>query len=294
MIFKFSLCTLFLFSFIVVKADDDAAAVAAKPTVAEGKEESPDTATTPPTKSTPSPKAEKAPEKNVVIEGDEIKFPELTINRKTREVRVDASVCLDSGILEYLICLPDTFEHEAIFMTKVKPEILHAALLLVGLKPTPLPPGLEQLWWEKALKVSDSRVRIEVEWEINGKVERANITSLVRSRAGNDEEMWGGMPAEAKEEEEPEEVSDSWVFTGSFVHTQKNGERVYAANFGGVVVGIWPNPSAVIQYGKENGNPYYGPNLGMEVNDEFVPEKGTKVKLVFSKYVAPKNELLEK
>ncbi|MDT8390592.1 MAG: YdjY domain-containing protein [Lentisphaeria bacterium] len=277
MIVKYSLLTLLLFGFSAVQADNGAPAPDAdKPGAAD----------------TTAPKTDTPVEKNVVIEGDNITFPGLTINRKTREVRMDASVCLESGILEYLVCLPDTFEHEAIFVTTVKPEILHTALLLAGLKPTPMPPGLEQLWWERALKVADSRVRVEVEWDINGRTERTNIISLIRNRQGGDEDMWGGEAAAA--EEEPEEVTDSWVFTGSFLHTQKNGERVYAANFGGVVIGIWPNPSAVIQYGKESKNPYHGPGFGMEVNDEFVPKKGTPVKLVFSKYVPPRNEVLEK
>jgi len=209
-------------------------------------------------------------------------FPGFTVDRESREVRMDATACLDSGILEYLVCLPETFEHEAIFVTDAKPELLHAALLLIGMKPSPQPPGLEELWWGRALKRADSRVRIEVEWEVAEEVHRVNIADMLTNREFGDDSMFGGEPPD---DEEIEEVQDAWVFTGSFMHTnKKTGERFYAANAGGVLVGIWPNPTTVIQYGKRSGNPYRGDRQGMEVNEETVPGKGTKVKLVFSQY----------
>ena len=92
-------------------------------------------------------------------------MPGVTVSRKTREVRIDAKVCLQEGILEYAVCRPNTFEHEAIFTTDAKPELVHAALLLCGLKPTPQLRGMGDLWWEKAMKQKQSRVKIEVEWE---------------------------------------------------------------------------------------------------------------------------------
>lgn len=211
-----------------------------------------------------------------------LKLPGYTINRETLEIRMDAETCLDHGILEYVICLPETFEHEAIFVTKAKPELLHAALLLIGLKPNPQPPGLEVLWWDRALKRQDSRVRIEVEWEVGGVLHRVNLASMLRNREYDDEAM---LDMEPLDEEDVEEVQDAWVFTGSFMHTNKEtGERFYAANAGGVLVGIWPNPTSVIQYGRQSGNPYRGEHMGMEVNEEMVPKRGTKVKLVFSKF----------
>jgi len=217
------------------------------------------------------------------ITATEIKFPELTINRETHEVRLDATVCLDRGILEYLVCLTGTFEHVSIFVTKVKPEILHAALLLTGFEPTPMQPEFEYRWWSQALEAEKSRVRIDVEWEINGRVQRANITSMIRRNTGNEIGMDHHETPDSLENE-AEEVSDAWVFSGSFIRAQENGKRLYASTRSGVVIGIWRNPSAVIQYGKPTGNPYRGANQGMAVNEYSVPPKGTPVKLVFYKY----------
>jgi len=223
----------------------------------------------------------------VTLSETEIKLPGITINRTTREVRIEATACLESGILEYLVCRPNTFEHEAIFTTAAKPELVHAALLLAGLKPTPQLRGLTELWWDKALKQEDSRVKIEVEWKGEGGMKRVNLTSMLRSREGTEDDPGAKDPAK---EEGKAEVQDAWVFAGSFMHVdEESGARIYAANLSGIMVGIWPDRSTVIQYGVASGNPYEGENLGMEINEERVPKKGTRVNLVFSRYAPPGN-----
>jgi hypothetical protein len=220
--------------------------------------------------------------KDVTVTATEIKFPGVTINRETHEVRMDASVCLDRGILEYVVCLTGTFDHESIFETKVKPEMLHTALLLTGFEPTPMIPGLEEAWYSEALEAEKSRVGIDVEWEIDGRVQRVNITSMIRNNTGNDN---GVVYYETPyPQDEPEEVSDAWVFSGSFVGAQGDGRRVYGTDRSGIVIGIWRNSSAVIQYAKPTRNPYRGKNSGMAVNEDYVPNLGTPVKLVFYKY----------
>ena len=207
----------------------------------------------------------------------EIKLPGVTLDRKTLEVRIDAEVCLTSGILEYVVCRPGTFEHESIFTTEATPELVHAALLLAGLKPTPQKRGMAELWWERALKRPESRVEIEVEWEQEGVAQRERLTSMMKNREVAD-------PRGGKPEEKKADVQQAWVFAGSFMQEdQRAGRKVYAANISGIMVGIWPDPSTVIQYGVVSGNPYEGKDLGMEINEERVPPLGTKVKLVFSR-----------
>ena len=218
----------------------------------------------------------------------EIKLPGVTINRATREFRIEATACLESGILEYVVCRPNTFEHEAIFTTEAKPELVHAALLLCGLNPTPQLRGLTELWWDKAMEKEESRVTIEVEWQEEGNQKRVNLTSMLRSR-----EDWAAAtdrPDPEKDRKEPE-VQDAWVFAGSFIQgNRETGERIYAANLSGILVGIWPDPSTVIQYGIASGNPYEGKDLGMEINTEQVPRTGTKVHLVFSRHTPPEEQ----
>jgi hypothetical protein len=213
----------------------------------------------------------------------EIKFPGLTIDRKTHEVRMDATACLDSGILEYLVCLKGTFEHESIFVTEVQPEMLHAALLLTGFKPTPMQPESEQIWWSKILEAKESRVRIDVEWQVDGRVERTNITSMIRKNSESPMTIYEFEDLEFHDDD-LEVIYDAWFFSGSMKGERENGDLYYAANYSGAIVGIWANPSAVIQYGKKTRNPYRGANQGMAVNEGFALEEGTEVKLVFTRH----------
>lgn len=204
----------------------------------------------------------------------EIRLPGVTIDKKTLEVRIEATVCLDAGILEYVVCKPNTFEHESIFTTEAKPELVHAALLLAGLKPTPLLPGMTELWWGKALGNKDSRVKIEVEWAEGGEKKRESLISMLRNREGGKAAPGAGKVAK-----------DAWVFAGSIMQPgQDGGDAVYAGNISGILVGIWPDPSTVIQYGIESGNPYEGAQQGLEIDEKRVPKVGTKVKLVFSRH----------
>lgn len=210
----------------------------------------------------------------------EIQLPGVVVDRRTREVRLKAEVCLKSGILEYVVCRPNTFEHEAIFTTEARPELVHAALLLSGLKATPQRPGLEELWREKAMKRPESRLKIEVAWEKEGETKRVRLVSLLRNRA---------RAAGAKESQEDEgAVEEAWVFAGSSIEVHEaSGQRRYAANQSGILVGIWPNPTTVIQYGLPSGNPYEGEEQGMELREKRVPEPGTPVTLIFSRAELP-------
>lgn len=217
----------------------------------------------------------------VTMTGTEIRLPGVTIDRETREVRIDAVACLDAGILEYVVCRPNTFEHEAIFTTDARPELVHAALLLAGLTPTPQLRGLTGIWYDKAMQQEASRVRIEVEWKEGAAVTRVPLSSMLRNRGGLQNTPAGEAPAGGKAL-----VRDAWVFAGSFLNTHpRSGRRFYAANASGILVGIWPDPSAVIQYGLPNGNPYEGMDLGMEINEGRIPKLHTKVQLIFSRLV---------
>lgn len=209
----------------------------------------------------------------------EIILPGVRIDRATMEVSIEASVCLEEGILEFVVCKPNTFEHEAIFVTEAKPELVHAALLLSGLKPTAQVRGLDEIWFEKAMKQKASRVKIEVEWKEGGELQRKNLTRLLRNR-----EVLEGSPDGDEEARKEAKVQDAWVFAGSFMQKKReNDERFYAANLSGILVGIWPDLSALIQYGIPSGNPYEGKHQGFEIDEEEVPKLGTKVRLILSR-----------
>lgn len=68
--------------------------------------------------------------------------PGLRVDRAARRVEIDGTVPVDAGgpeqpvvFLEWLVCTPDTKEHESLVVTSVRPSLVHAALLSLGLEP---------------------------------------------------------------------------------------------------------------------------------------------------------------
>jgi hypothetical protein len=201
-------------------------------------------------------------EEGAPLVAETLKTAGIQLDVKNHEVRVEATVCLAQGILEYLVCLPNTFEHEAIFCVQSKPSVLHLSLLAVGLEPCPLDPL--GLWREKAREQPRSRVRIEVEYEKDGKKQRSRISEFLVNRQQKDAV-----------------VPDECVFTGSYFGRRAD-KRVYAADVMGAVIGLGLDDASVMQFGDDLGNPYQGDEQGLEINTDKVPAKGTKVQLIFT------------
>jgi hypothetical protein len=186
----------------------------------------------------------------------------MQIDLKKREVKVDASVCLNKGILEYVLCTPESYEHESIFVTRTKPRYLHLALTMLGLQECTFKSPFFFLI-AKSPKLLRSRVEIDVEINVDGKDLRCSLSKLLVNRA--DQEA---------------EAPNEWIFIGSTL-IERNGKKIYAADDDGAIVSLVPNKSAVVQFGKESGNPYQGDDRGFELSQETVPEVGTRVKLIF-------------
>ena len=188
-------------------------------------------------------------------------FPGITVDAKNHQVSMDAKVCLRRGILEYLVCKNQTFEHEAIFSTTVKGSHLHAVLLLIGSEPSAFV-GEE---WSVLLKEKKATcLALSVEYEVAGAPVRKRMSEMLVHREKKD-----GI------------VPDHWIFTGStFYHDE--GKALYVADSSGAVVGLSPMSWPVVQFGDTLGVPYQGENLGTEARGDAIPETGTKVRIVFS------------
>lgn len=147
----------------------------------------------------------------------------LRVDRVSRTVAVRAWVCLDRGWLEQVLCLPGTREHESLLVTDVVPSTLHAALLVVGLKP-----GRPGRWIEDegavvltpplgdqvAIRVSyldpDSQSPIELD-----------ITEWISDV--NTGEVHPRVP---------------WIFGGSLTYEVIEGGSAYAADHSGSIIGM--------------------------------------------------------
>ena len=188
-------------------------------------------------------------------------FPGITVDIKNHQVSMEAKVCLRRGILEYLVCKTQTFEHEAIFSTDVKGSHLHAALLLIGSEPSAF---VGEEWSVMVKDKKASCLALSVEYEVAGAPVRKRISEMLVHREKKD-----GI------------VPDHWMFTGSTFY-QDEGKAHYVADGSGAMIGLSPMGWPVVQFGDTLGVPYQGENLGTEARGDAIPETGTKVRIVFS------------
>lgn len=147
--------------------------------------------------------------------------PGLEVDRSAGEVRIDAAVACDRGWLEQAVCRVGTREHESLLAVDVAPSRIHAALLLLGLRPgspggwrpTPSPDAA-------GVRTPPSGDRVDVLVRVGGR--ETPLASWIHDPVGGRD-----FPP------------DPWVFAGSRLRPAgaDRGEA-YVADLTGTVVGI--------------------------------------------------------
>jgi len=188
-------------------------------------------------------------------------FPHVRVDRTNALVEFDATLSPmlvpDANaplfFLEVLACLPDTREHETLLVCKARPSHIHAALLLIGLKPGE--PGGWKLVGDALVPIDPTGDALEVrfvyadasqgatpieadpfDWIISAR-DRASIKSAIQALAAKD-----SRPASA------------WVFAGSRFVTAKQrdglSKEIYDADYSGTVIGLTTFGSEVIAFAR--------------------------------------------
>jgi hypothetical protein len=134
----------------------------------------------------------------------------LWLDGNNKHVVLKARVVLREGVLEHLLCLKGTKEHEAILATDAVPYQIHALLLRVGAKqghPVRFAPKFEP--------PSGTPIAIELRWQQDGKVHQADARQWVKDEKAN------------------KPLAIDWVFAGSdFYDDPVTKTRRYAADDG--------------------------------------------------------------
>lgn len=116
----------------------------------------------------------------------------LAVTPEWRAVAVLARVVLRRGILEHLMCLAHTKEHEAILAAELTPEVFHAALIAAGAEP-----GSPVQYDPEFRPPSGTKLVIQLEWWDGQQWQRVPARSwIVEDRTGKPFQM-------------------DWVFAGS-------------------------------------------------------------------------------
>lgn len=188
--------------------------------------------------------------------------PLIRIDKAKREVRVRCQALRVEMPLEFFCVLRGTADHETVLRTIAKPSAVHAALLGLGLEPGhPLRFVPERKQW---IAPAGPPVRIDVEWEQDGKTIRRRAGELMRNMKTGEV-----MPPH------------HWVFVGSALGP--NGE--YGADMTGQLVSIVNFEFTTIDVPRIASNA--NETLEWEINPDTMPPEGAEVWMVIAPIEGP-------
>jgi hypothetical protein len=182
-------------------------------------------------------------------------FPFMQIDANTKQIRVECESLRVEAPLEFFLCVTGTTEHESVLRSKVRPSHLHAAMLLIGLKPgEPVRFSEAQNKW---LPPHGPPLQLTAIFETDGKEVRIPAYRLMRD-------------VRTKKEMPPM----TWIFAGSKIIND-----TYAADRTGYLASVVNFELTVIDIPRLASNA--NETLEWETNLELMPPKaGTPVTLL--------------
>lgn len=190
------------------------------------------------------------PEVEVEVEAAEeepatppIKLPGIEIDTEGEFVDVEAKVCLEEGLLELVACTTGTKEHESVVVIDASPIHIHTALLLIGARngnPAMRKPiNEEQTRWMHLPPQGDPIEVSRVCEDADGNpVERPISDFITRSEGDPYMQDMGYDDSSSSDGEKEEAFPDTFVFAGSHLIENENGETQYLAEQSGNLISI--------------------------------------------------------
>jgi len=184
------------------------------------------------------------------------------LDKKNKRVVVLGQVCQTKTPLEFLACLVDTKEHEAILSFDTKAFLVHAGLLATGAKA-----GTPVQFRPTYVPAKGTVIEITLKWkDEQGEVKSCPAQQWILNTKVN------------------KPMQQDWVFAGSgFYVNESTGQRTYKAE-GGDFICVSNFPSAMLDLPVESTQA--DAQLLYETNTEMIPPKGTPVTMILS----PKGE----
>ncbi|MDH3584492.1 MAG: YdjY domain-containing protein [Phycisphaerae bacterium] len=189
-----------------------------------------------------------------------VQLPGLHVNAEKGYVDVDGSICLTEGVLELIATHRGGKTHEAIFALDARPQHLHLALLMLGLKPGK--PGRWKQVGDRIVPIdpTGAAVKLSVRFKQGDKTIERPVHEMVRN--ANTRKT---LPA------------GHFVFAGSEVVEPEQGKPYYAADESGDVI-------AMVSFGDEvlaspKAASADNDALAWEANTARVPPLGTVIQL---------------
>lgn len=179
---------------------------------------------------------------------------EVWLDTKNKRVIVAGEIVLREGPLELFACLKGTKEHEAIVACATKAHVVHAALLVLGLKE-----GNPVAFRPEYRAAEGPLVEVNVHWKENGVAKQARAQDWIRDIKTQ------------------KALNQPWVFGGSgFWEDPSTKEQHYMAEDGDFIC-VSNFPSAMLDLPIESSQSNEA--LAYECFTDRIPPKGTKVTL---------------
>ena len=215
-------------------------------------------------------------------------LPGIWRHPETRAIQVDGAACTEKGILEYIAVADGGKEYESVFSLACRPSHLHVAMLMAGYEAGKLPMNVRGDYSTEVTVVAPSRppgtpTRTppppEHDQQLGSHPTCVTIEIDVRQSDGS----WRRCPVESflldrRTGKPPEPLA--WAFTGSFfLRDDTIGVEYFVADRERSLIGLWYDPTALLNVTENVGNPYRGDNLGLELNAKTLPPRGTPVRV---------------
>jgi hypothetical protein len=207
-------------------------------------------------------------------------LPGLTVDFANRCVDIEATVCLDDGLLELIACTRGSKEHESIVAVAARPMHIHTALLLLGAvngQPAMRRPG-DPAGGPRWIDVPPSGDPVDVFLVFEGaegQVEEHPISEFVAlSEEGRQALAAAGAAEEAAAEGR---FPDTFLFAGSQLRDNGEGPRTYLADESGDVISIATFGDELLCLDGIHGQA--DDALVWQVNPDKLPQVGTMVTL---------------
>jgi hypothetical protein len=209
-------------------------------------------------------------------------LPGLVIDFQKRCVDIEATICLEEGLLELIACKKGSKEHESIVAVDARAMHIHTALLLLGANngsPAMMKPIDEQQtgWVHVPPRGDPVDVYLLLPEENGQTVERPIGDFVVRSDRGSPLPTVDEQPGPERDVEQNAEFPKTFLFAGSRLRDNGPGPRTYLADESGNLISI-------ATFGDEllclpGTHAMANDALMWQIDSSKLPEVGTKVTL---------------
>ncbi|MBI1371840.1 MAG: hypothetical protein GC159_03650 [Phycisphaera sp.] len=188
-------------------------------------------------------------------------LPWVHVDMANKVIDVDGTICLTEGQLELFATVLAGKEHEAVCTIKARPQNVHIAMLMIGLKSgQPSDWHVDDEGNPHSRDATGDKVHLSIVYEQDGKTIEKPIGECAR-HIDTKTPMSGSV----------------FVFAGSIVVKPKKGDPYYAADATGDVVSLVSFEDEMLAMPKAASK--NNDALKWEANTEALPKLGTPIKL---------------